>query len=139
MRLKEDFSTDLDRYVDMLDLIEPTTFMRKDDDSSVGRKRHVGYVAQKVKKAMGDVGLEESDFAGFSKVMQEDGPVYSYSLCYEEFIPILHAKIKKLEKRIEELEKRNKEQAAVIESIKQQYEELMQTAIQYRNAYFSIE
>ena len=42
-------------------------------------------------------------------------------------------------KRIEELEKRNKEQAAVIESIKQQYEELMQTAIQYRNAYFSIE
>lgn len=104
MRLKEDFSTDFDRYVSMLDLLDPTSYLLIND--SEGR-RHVGYIAQKVWKAMIDVGLTETDFAGFNKYMQEEGSVYTYGLAYEEFIPILHAKIKQLEARIEQLE--NKE------------------------------
>ena len=101
MRLKKDFSSDYDKYIAMLDLIEPTTFVRTNTDDG---KRHTGYIAQQVLKAMKDTGLAETDFAGLSRQMQEDGSVYSYGLMYEEFIPILHAKIKQLEQRIETLE-----------------------------------
>lgn len=103
MRLKEDRNSDMSKYVEMLDMIEPKHYLRIDEDVDT-RKRHTGYIAQDVWKAMKSVGLKEKDFNGFQKDMQEDGSVYNYGLCYEEFIPILHAKIKQLEKRIEELE-----------------------------------
>ena len=103
MRLKEDFSTDFDKYVDMLDKIEPTSYFLKAEEGEE-RKRHTGYIAQKVWKAMDECGIPEEEFAGFNRYMQADGSVYTYGLAYEEFIPILHAKINKLEKRIEELE-----------------------------------
>ena len=56
---------------------------------------------------MKDVGIEESEFGGLVKEMQAEGSVYTYGLRYGEFIPILHAKIKTLEARINALE--NKE------------------------------
>lgn len=100
MRLKQDFSTDFEKYIEMLDLLEPTSYHLIDDDGS----RHIGYIAQKVLKAMKDVGIEESEFGGLVKEMQAEGSVYTYGLRYGEFIPILHAKIKTLEERIEKLE-----------------------------------
>ncbi|MGN0732974.1 MAG: tail fiber domain-containing protein [Emergencia sp.] len=100
MRLKKDFSVDFDKYIQMLDLLEPTSYHLINDDGS----RHTGYIAQKVWKAMEDVGLEESEFAGLVREMQAEGSVYTYGLRYGEFIPILHAKIKTLEERIEKLE-----------------------------------
>ena len=103
LRLKKDFSTDYEKYIAMLDLIEPTTFVRT---NTTDGKRHTGYIAQKVLKAMKDVGLAEADFAGFSKAQQADGTAYVYGLAYEEFIPILHAKIKQLENRIAQLEQK---------------------------------
>ena len=62
---------------------------------------------ERIKKAalkMKEAGLEESDFAGFIRDMQDEGSVYTYGLIYSEFIPILHAKIKQLEQKIKELE-----------------------------------
>lgn len=103
MRLKKDFSVDFDKYIQMLDLLEPTSYHLINDDGS----RHTGYIAQKVFKAMKDVGIEESEFGGLVKEMQAEGSVYTYGLRYGEFIPILHAKIKTLEARINALE--NKE------------------------------
>ena len=103
MRLKKDFSVDFDKYIQMLDLLEPTSYHLINDDGS----RHTGYIAQKVLKAMKDVGIEESEFGGLVKEMQAEGSVYTYGLRYGEFIPILHAKIKTLEARINALE--NKE------------------------------
>ena len=103
MRLKKDFSVDFDKYIQMLDLLEPTSYHLINDDGS----RHTGYIAQKVLKAMKDVGIEESEFGGLVKEMQAEGSVYTYGLRYGEFIPILHAKIKTLEARMNALE--NKE------------------------------
>ena len=103
MRLKKDFSVDFDKYIQMLDLLEPTSYHLINDDGS----RHTGYIAQKVLKAMKDVGIDESEFGGLVKEMQAEGSVYTYGLRYGEFIPILHAKIKTLEARINALE--NKE------------------------------
>ena len=105
MRLKKDFSEDYSKYIDMLDRIRPTTFVRTNTGDG---KRHTGYKAQAVLKAMKEAGLAEDDFAGFERHMQEEGSVYTYGLAYEEFIPVLHAKIKQLEERIRQLEEKEK-------------------------------
>lgn len=101
LRQKHSLETDMEKYIAMLDKIEPTSYVLNDDETE---SRHVGYIAQKVRLAMKESGLEESDFAGFIRDMQDEGPVYTYGLIYSEFIPILHAKIKQQEKRINELE-----------------------------------
>ena len=101
LRQKHSLETDMEKYIAMLDKIEPTSYVLNDDETE---SRHVGYIAQKVWLAMKESGLEESDFAGFIRDMQDEGSVYTYGLIYSEFIPILHAKIKQQEKRINELE-----------------------------------
>ena len=109
IRLKENISKDMDKYVEMLDLLDPISYNWISEASNPKRKTHIGYGAQYVWKAIKDVGLEEKDFAGFCREISgnDSGAVYTYSLCLEEFIPILHAKIKKLENRILVLEKEN--------------------------------
>ena len=101
LRQKHSLETDMEKYIAMLDKIEPTSYVLNDDETE---SRHVGYIAQKVWLAMKESGLEENDFAGFIRDMQDEGAVYTYGLIYSEFIPILHAKIKQQEKRINELE-----------------------------------
>ncbi len=101
LRQKHSLSTDMDKYITMLDKIEPTSYVLNSDENE---SRHIGYIAQKVWLAMKEAGLEESDFAGFIRDMQDEGSVYTYGLIYSEFIPILHAKIKQLEQKIKELE-----------------------------------
>lgn len=103
MRLKDNFDTDMVKYIAMLDAIDPTSYTIIADDDGV---RHIGYIAQQVKCAMSGAGIAEEEFGGFNKYMQdEESSVYGYSLRYEEFIPILHAKIKQLQKEIESLKK----------------------------------
>jgi len=114
LRLKENFDTDFDKYIEMIDLITPTSYHRIDETGD-SRKRHTGYIAQSVYKAMQEVGLGKEDFAGFSMEMQEDGTVYTYGLVYEEFIPILHAKLNKLEARINEQDTVIEDQSKSIE------------------------
>ena len=50
----------MDKYITMLDKIEPTSYVLNSDESE---SRHIGYIAQKVWLAMKEAGLEESDFA----------------------------------------------------------------------------
>ena len=94
----------MDKYIQMLDLIQPMSFTWIDIDDE---KIHLSYGAQHVEDAMHQVGLNESDFAGLQKIKTQDGDC-SYSLCKEEFVPILHASQKRdrqyLESRINELE-----------------------------------
>lgn len=106
IRLKTNFDANMDKYIQMLDLLDPLSYEWISDGDNPERKRNVGYGAQYVKMAMEKVGLDEKDFGGLNKYMQEEGPVYGYSLRYSQFIPILHAKIKKLETRIDDLEAR---------------------------------
>ena len=99
-RKKEDFSTDMDKYVTMLDLLEPTSYHFKGEVDDEDRRRNVGYIAQRVQEAMTKAGLENKDFGGLH--YDEEGESkgeYTYGLAYSQFIPILHAKIKQLEEK----------------------------------------
>ena len=98
-RLKQDFDSDMSRYIKMLDAIEPTSYTLIEDDDGV---RHVGYIAQEVEEALETAGLSAEDFGGFVYHAEED----NYALRYEEFIPVLHAAIIVLTARVRELESR---------------------------------
>lgn len=89
LRFKTDISKDLNKYVNMMDIIEPITFVRTNSPED---KRHAGYGAQDVEKALAIVGLGNDDFAGLTKDWDEEKQDYTYGLTYEEFIPILHAR-----------------------------------------------
>lgn len=107
-RLKDNINTNLDSYVNMLDLITPTSYMLKPDMKKGIYKRNVGYIAQEVQEALHQVGLKDDDFGALfynAEIEKKGGE--TYGLNYSQFIPILHAKIKQLEenynKKIEEL------------------------------------
>lgn len=100
IRLKDKFDTNIDSYVNMLDLINPTSYLFKSDIEKGINKRNVGYIAQEVQEALHKVGLKDSDFAGlFYDEEEEKNGAYTYSLAYSQFIPILHAKVKQLEEK----------------------------------------
>lgn len=94
IRLKKEISNDMDKYIQVLDLMQPITFSRTNDDSN---KRHAGYSAQGLEYAMNAVGLPLNDFAGLSKEWDEEMGDWSYGIVYEEFIPVIHAKVNKVE------------------------------------------
>ena len=94
-------------YINIFDSITPVTYMRKDTDDGVV---HTGFIAQDVVDAVKKIGLDYHKF-GLVDAFQDDayGKMQEcYALCYEEFIALNTAKIKQLEKRIQELEKRSK-------------------------------
>ena len=102
--LKENIKEIPQKYIDMLDDIPPVIFKFKQGD-----RLHGGYISQWVEEAMTKHGITAEEFGGFCKDQKFDenqNPIegeYQYSLRYIEFIPILHAKIKQLEKEIYEL------------------------------------
>ena len=102
--LKENIEEIPQKYIDMLDDISPVIFKFKQGD-----RLHGGYISQWVEEAMNKHGITAEEFGGFckdQKVDENQNPIegeYQYSLRYAEFIPILHAKIKQLEKEIYEL------------------------------------
>jgi hypothetical protein len=67
---------------------------------------HVGFVAQDIEEDMEETNIDSKEFGGFVKSIGENGNEI-YSLRYEEFIGILVAKVKQLEKRIQKLEETN--------------------------------
>lgn len=90
---KEDIREDLDRYLGLFDRLRPSSFRLK------GRKRrHLEFIAQDVEAAMREAGIDPQDFAGL--VIDAEG---GYGLRYEEFIPLLAAKVQRLEKMIKEM------------------------------------
>lgn len=85
-----------DAYETFFDSLVPVRFKHNDDESG---KYHVGYIAHDVRTALTAAGLETTDFAGFVDMGEDLG----LGLSYENFIALLHMKIKKLEQQIAEL------------------------------------
>lgn len=91
-----------DKYVDMFDRLRPVRY--KLNDGTSGRY-HVGYIAQEVEEAMAASGIDSLEFGGFVREIDEDGNAM-LMLRYGEFDGVRDAKIKQLESRIDELERR---------------------------------
>lgn len=114
---KRDINDLDDKYIQLFDLIRPTSYYLKNGD-----RIHTGFIAQEVEDAMTKVGLtakelgffcrdiktepvqdENGEYIEDKKVYDEDGnPVYIYGLRYSEYIAIMAAKIKKLEEKYDE-------------------------------------
>ena len=94
---KNSIETLPEAYETFIDALDPVRF--KYNEGTSGRY-HVGYIAQDVEAALTEAGLSTMDFAGYVDV-QKTGEL---GLIYSEFIALLHRKIKKLEKRINEME-----------------------------------
>lgn len=97
MKLKKDIEPLPDKYIAMIDAIEPKRYRMVEGTSG---RYHVGFVAQEVRAAMDAAGVDSTEFGGWIAGKNSDGEDI-YMLRYDEFIGILLAKIKQLESRIE--------------------------------------
>ena len=84
-----------DRYDLILDAISPILYSMKSGDDT---KNHIGFSAQKVQKAISDLGIENSGIV-------TDGGIY-LSLDYNSLFSLLVNKVKKQQEKIDELEQR---------------------------------
>mgnify|MGYP003292339044 CR=1 FL=1 len=84
-------------YETFLDNLEPIRYQYNIETTG---RYHVGYTAQAVKIALEKAGLSLLDFAGYINLEQTG----KLGLAYDEFIAILHKKIKRLEQRLVVLE-----------------------------------
>lgn len=102
-RVKNSIRYDMDKYEDFFHALKPCSFRYNHEKS---RKFHVGYIAQDVKSAMDRSGLTSSDFAGYVSGVRTGLTKYDDELAlgYSEFIALNTHMIKKLYKRIEQLE-----------------------------------
>ena len=90
-----------ERYIELLMKISPKTF--KFIDGKSGRK-HIGFIAQEIEKAMLESGISNLEFAGLVKspVYEENSESgedivdYIYGLRYEEFIGVLAYALQKV-------------------------------------------
>ena len=85
-----------EKYLTMMDNIQPKRY--KLNDGTSGRY-HPGFVAQDVKAAMDAAGVDATEFGGWCLDHDVDGNEVQM-LRMEEFIPILWAKLMKLEAKI---------------------------------------
>lgn len=97
---KHDIEDLPEKYVAMLDAILPKRFKL---DSGTSGRYHVGFIAQDVEAAMAENGIDSKEFAGWVKDQDAEGKDI-YMLRYDEFIALLHAKIRQLESRLAEVE-----------------------------------
>lgn len=86
-----------EKYEAFLDALQPVRFKYKEGTSG---RYHTGYIAQDVAVALEAAGLTPKDFAGYV-CMADNGEL---GLVYDEFISLLHMKIKRLEERVAALE-----------------------------------
>ena len=93
-RLKNVLEWD-ERYDELIDYIEPIRFTFKDDS----KKEHIGVSAQKVLSLLDDLGITDSGIIRGS----EDT---FYSVAYNELTTLLIGKVKRQQKKIDELEAR---------------------------------
>ncbi len=118
--LKKNISSFTEAYEKLFFDLEPSIFKFKEGDS---KRTHSGFISQDVEEALEKNGLSALDFAGFCKdpktkiIIDDDGTErevviegeYVYSLRYEEFIALNTHMIQKLYDKIENLEKKLKE------------------------------
>lgn len=120
---KTDIQDISEKYEELFFKLQPRLFKYKDGTSG---RIHIGAVAQEVEEALNEVGILDTEFAGFvrqekdyvvdeetGEVTQEEG--YDYYLRYEEFVMLLCHMLQKLytekneythklEQRLDELE-----------------------------------
>lgn len=94
-----------EKYITLFDNLTPKRFKLNRGTSN---RYHTGYIAQEVEDAMKIAGIDSQEFGGFVKDVDEEDGSDIYMLRYGEFDAIYAAKIKQLESRIDELEKRLK-------------------------------
>lgn len=87
-------------YETFIDALAPVRYKYNEGNSG---RYHVGYIAQEVEAALIAAGLTTADFAGYVNINGSG----ELGLAYDEFIALLHQKIKRLESRISELESVN--------------------------------
>ena len=93
-RLKENIDYDISKWLTMFDLLKPCSYKFIE-----GKRTHVGMIAQEVIEAGEAAGLDMEHLTAVC--LDEEGQMYG--LRYEEFVPILIAKVQQLEKRLEAL------------------------------------
>ena len=93
-RLKENIDYDISKWLTMLDLLKPCSYKFIE-----GKRIHVGMIAQEVIEAGEAAGLDMEHLTAVC--LDKEGQ--TYGLRYEEFVPILIAKVQQLEKRLEAL------------------------------------
>ena len=93
-RLKENIDYDISKWLTMFDLLKPCSYKFIE-----GKRTHVGMIAQEVMEAGEAAGLDMEHLTAVC--LDEEGQMYG--LRYEEFVPILIAKVQQLEKRLEDL------------------------------------
>lgn len=96
-RVKTDIRPISDKYIALFDSLEPKTYRYNNDPAKV----HTGFIAQDLLRAISAAGLTTNDVAAFDG----DNP-NEYGIQYIDLIAIQAAKIKQLEYRIKNLEKR---------------------------------
>lgn len=99
-RLKHDIEGLPEKYITMLDSITPVRYKMNNGTSD---RYHIGFIAQDVEEAMTAAGVESSEFAGFVRDKYTDGEDV-LMLRYEEFIGLLGAKVKQIDRRVAALE-----------------------------------
>lgn len=82
------------RYLELFDNLTPKSFKMLD-----GKRTHIGFIAQEVEEAMKSVGLSNEDFAGLCIDCDENNEQH-YSLRYGELFMLCVAKIKELERKL---------------------------------------
>ena len=108
LQIKKDVEYGLSGYDGFFDALRPMSFRFVNGTSG---RRHMGFGAQDVEKALSEFGISTQDFAGFVKSpgVDDAGQViegkWEYALRYGEWIPLCVDQIQKLKKRVSELEK----------------------------------
>lgn len=107
---KNSIDYDTEVYGKLFDLLKPCSFKL---NNGTGDRRHVGMISQDVEEALAAAGLTSKDFAGFVKSPRTGGNEseggYDYALRYGEFIGMCIAEIQKLKTRVEELERKERD------------------------------
>lgn len=93
-RLKENIDYDISKWLTMFNLLKPCSYKFIE-----GKRIHVGMIAQEVIEAGEAAGLDMEHLTAVC--LDKEGQ--TYGLRYEEFVPILIAKVQQLEKRLEVL------------------------------------
>lgn len=88
-----------DDYEALLDNLEPVRYKYAGDDSNT---YHVGFKAQDVKEALAGSNLAEKDFGGLVDITGDGKEI---GIAYTEFTAVLLKKMKRLETRIQAVEK----------------------------------
>ena len=130
-RMKKEISTLSEKYEQLFELLDPVTYRWKGE----GHDRiHTGFIAQDVKKAMDQVGLDATEFAAFCYDDFKDDPEWTkestdgmtdrYSLAYEEFISLNTHMIQKTRQEVKNLQTTLSEAVNTIKDLKQKIENL---------------